>query len=305
MPEQELRESLTSSRRKLFTERENRVHPGKDDKILVAWNGLMIDALARAGAALGEPRFTEAAVRAADFIQKNLQRAGGRLLHTWRRGPDKTGVAKLDAYLDDYACLANALVSLYEATFDAQRLVEAARLADLMLDHFADKQNGGFYFTADDHEQLIARNREIADSSTPAASAMAVTALVRLAKLSGEKKYQDAAEQAIRSAVGFLKQAPTAMGQTLLALDFQLGPTYELVLAGDAKEVLPGLRRRFLPNKVLAAATPSPPPILAALLAGKSSDDPQPVLFVCEGFTCQRPAVGSAEIAAKLDELAP
>jgi uncharacterized protein YyaL (SSP411 family) len=303
MPEKDLRDSLASSRHKLFTEREKRVHPSKDDKILVAWNGLMIDALARAGAALGEPRFIAAAVRAADFLQQNLQRPDGRLLHTWRRGPEKTGVAKLDAYLDDYACLANALVSLYEATFDAARLVEAARLADLMLEHFADKQGGGFFFTADDHEQLIARNREVADSSTPAASAMAVTALVRLSKLSGEKKYQEAAEKAIRSAAGFLKQAPTAMGQTLLALDFQLGPTYELVLAGDANEVLPELRRRFLPNKVLAAATPDPPPILAALLAGKSSDDPQAVLFVCEGFTCQRPAVGADEIAAKLADL--
>ena len=161
------------------------VHPGKDDKVLVAWNGLMIDAMARAGAALGEPRYTAAASRAADFIAKNLKRPDGRLLHTWRHGQ-----AKLDAYLDDYAALANALISLYEATFDAARLVEAARLADLMLEHFADRENGGFFFTADDHEELIARNKEVADSSTPAASALAATALVRLAKFTGDDKYR-------------------------------------------------------------------------------------------------------------------
>ncbi len=304
MPLEDLRDLLASSLQKLFAAREKRVHPAKDDKVLVSWNGLMIDAMARAGAALGEPRFSGAASRAADFIQQNLMRSDGRLLHTWR-----TGQAKLDAYLDDYACLANGLVSLYEATFDAARLVEATRLADLMLEHFADEKNGGFYFTADDHEQLIARNKEIADSSTPAASAMAAMALVRLAKLSGEKKYHEAAERAIAAAASLLKQAPTAMGQTLLALDFQLGPTYELVVAGDlaAAEVrasLIDLRRRFLPSKVLAAAAPDAPPLLVPLLVGKSSDAPTPTLYVCEGFTCQRPAKGPAEIAAKLDELA-
>ena len=305
MAEGELRNLLASSRKKLFAEREKRVHPAKDDKVLVSWNGLMIDALARAGAALGEPRYTDAAAKAADFIHGTLRRPDGRLLHTWRHG-----VAKLDAYLDDYACLANSLISLYEATFDASRLVEAVRLADLVLAYFADKKNGGFFYTADDHEQLIARNKEVADSSTPAASAMAATVLVRLAKLTGEEKYRSAGETSLAVGVGFMRQAPTAMGQSLVALDFHLGPTYELVLAGgfataEAVAALAGLRRQFFPNRVLASANPgeSPPELLAPLLAGKSADGNEPTLFVCEGFTCQAPVVGAAAITAKLAAL--
>jgi uncharacterized protein YyaL (SSP411 family) len=304
MEERALRESLASSRQKLFAAREQRVHPGKDDKALGSWNGLMIDALARAGSALGEPRYIDAAAKAADFIHAKLQRADGRLLHTWRHG-----VAKLDAYLDDYACLANGLISLYEATFDASRLVEADRLANLMLTHFADAKNGGFFYTADDHEQLIARNKEVADSSTPAASAVAATVLVRLAKLTGSDVYREAAEKTLAGAVGFMRQAPTAMGQSLIALDFHLGPTYELVLSGNFKTplgaaLLADLRRRYLPNKVLAAASAGeiPPALLAPLLEGRAAGE-EPTLYVCEGFTCQAPAVGIDAINAKLASL--
>jgi uncharacterized protein YyaL (SSP411 family) len=304
MEEQTLRQLLAVSRQKLFAAREHRVHPGKDDKVLVSWNGLMIDALARAGSALGEPRYVDAAAKAADFIHAKLQRADGRLLHTWRHG-----VAKLDAYLDDYACLANGLISLYESTFDASRLVEAARLTDLMLTHFADAKNGGFFYTADDHEQLIARNKEVADSSTPAASAMAATVLVRLAKLTGSDVYRDAAEKTLAGAIGFMRQAPTAMGQSLIALDFHLGPTYELVLSGNfqtplSAASLAGLRRRYLPNKVLAAAVAgeAPPELLAPLLEGRAAGE-EPTLYVCEGFTCQAPAVGIDAINAKVASL--
>jgi uncharacterized protein YyaL (SSP411 family) len=304
MEERALRESLASSRQKLFAAREQRVHPGKDDKVLVSWNGLMIDALARAGSALGEPRYIDAAAKAADFIHAKLQRADGRLLHTWRHG-----VAKLDAYLDDYACLANGLISLYEATFDASRLVTADRLANLMLTHFADAKNGGFFYTADDHEQLIARNKEVADSSTPAASAMAATVLVRLAKLTGSEVYREAAARTLAGAVGFMRQAPTAMGQSLIALDFHLGPTYELVFSGNFKTplcaaLLADLRRRYLPNKVLAAASAgeAPPALLVPLLEGRASGE-EPTLYVCEGFTCQAPAVGIDAINARLASL--
>jgi uncharacterized protein YyaL (SSP411 family) len=303
MPEDELRDLLASSLQKLFTAREKRIHPGKDDKVIVAWNGLMIDALARASAGLGEPRYAAAAAKAADFIQKNLARPDGRLLHTWRHGQ-----AKLDAYLDDYACLANGLISLYEATFDAPRLVEAARLCDLMLAHFADDKNGGFYFTADDHEELIARTKEVADASVPSSNAMAATALVRLAKFTGDARYQTGAERTLQAGVGYMRQAPTAMGQSLIALDLELGPTYELVLAGAAGkpttvQATAALRRRFFPNKVLAAAAADPPQLLAALLTGKDPAAAEPTLYICEGFTCQAPVRGEQAIAAKLATL--
>ena len=306
--EEELAAELASSRSKLFAVREQRVHPGKDDKVIVAWNGLMIDALARAAAALDEPRYAAAATKAAEFIRQHLLRPDGRLLHTWRYGK-----AKLDAYLDDYAALANGLISLYEATFDGEQLVEAARLLDIVLEHFADNQSGGFYYTADDHEKLIARNKDATDASVPSASALAATALARLGKLTGTRKYVDAADGALRAAAGLMQQAPTAMGQMLLALDFQLGPTYELVFAADrhdgpTDDALRDVRRRFLPNKALAglfADTPGKAPaLLKDLLAGKTPVDGQPVLYVCEGFTCQEPAVGREAMSVKLASLA-
>src|SRR5262249_42456750 len=151
-----------------------------DDKVLVAWNGLMIDALARAAGALNEPRYLETAKKTADFILRELRKPDGRLLHTWRAGQ-----AKLDAYLDDYAALANALVSLYEATFDEGYVDEAIGLLEIVLKHLADKKGGGFFYTADDHEQLIARHKDIQDSSVPSGNSLAATVLVRLGKLTG------------------------------------------------------------------------------------------------------------------------
>ena len=305
--EAELAAELAASRAKLFAARERRVHPGKDDKVIVAWNGLMIDALARAAAALDEPRYADAAAKAADFILTKLVRPDGRLLHTYRNG-----VAKLDAYLDDYACLANGLMSLYEATFDAKRLEQAARLLDDVSIHFADPQAGGFFYTADDHEQLIARNKDATDASVPSASGMAAFALARLGKFTGEQKYVAAAESTLTAAAGLMQQAPAAMGQMLLALDFQLGPTFELVIAGDTDfelvaKSLKELRRQFIPNKVLAVAhakAATPAPLLKGLTAGKTSPAGEPTLYVCEGFTCQEPAKGAAAVAAEIERLA-
>lgn len=303
----DLAKELAASRAKLFAVREQRVHPGKDDKVLVAWNGLMIDALARAAAALDEPRYAAAAAKAADFMRSKLLRADGRLLHTYRHG-----TAKLDAYLDDYACLANGLMSLYEATFDATHLAEAARLLDIVLAHFADPQAGGFFYTADDHEQLIARNKDATDASVPSASGMTAFALARLGKFTGEQKYIAAAEGTLTAAAGLMQQAPAAMGQMLLALDFQLGPTFELVLAGDAEfelvaKSLKELRRQFIPNKVLVGAnakSADQPPLLQDLTTGKASAAGEPILYVCEGFTCQEPAKGAAAVAEEITRLA-
>ncbi len=302
----ELRKELADSRDKLFVAREPRIHPAKDDKVIVAWNGLMIDAMARAGAVLDEPRYIDAAAKAADFLLTTVRRKDGRLLHTWRHGQ-----AKLDAYLDDYTNLANGLVSLYEATFDARHLDAAIALMQTVLDHFFDAQ-GGFYYTADDHEKLIVRSKDFTDNAVPSGNAMAATVLVRLAKLTGKQSYLDAAEGAMRQTVSLMQRAPSATSQMLLAVDLHLGPTYEMVLAGDLQEkattdILADLLRRFLPNKVLAFAAKGAKPsaALADLLQGKSMLGSTPTLFVCEGFTCQAPAQGEEEITHTLDELMP
>ncbi len=304
---EELLKELAESRAKLFAAREPRIHPAKDDKVIVAWNGLMIDAMARAGAALGEQRYIDAAVKAADFLLTELRREDGRLLHTWRLGQ-----AKLDAYLDDYANLANGLISLYEATFEARHLDEAIALMQTVLEHFADGKGGGFYYTADDQEALIVRSKDYTDNAVPSGNAMAATVLVRLGKLTGKQSYIDSAEVTMQQAVNLMQRAPSATSQMLLAVGLLLGPTYEIVLAGNlqdqaTRDILADLRGRFLPNKVLAFATEGsqPPASLSDLLRGKTMLGGVPTLYVCEGFTCQAPAQGSEEILHTLDELMP
>jgi uncharacterized protein len=306
----ELRAELAVGRTKLLNVRDARVRPGRDDKVLVAWNGLMIDALARAAGALNEPRYLAAAVKAADFILRDMRRDDGRLLHTWR-----AGTAKYDAYLDDYAAIANALVSLYEATFDERCIDEAVRLVEIMLKHFVDASGGGFFYTADDHEQLIARHKDIQDSSVPSGNALAATVLVRLGKLTGRTQYLEAAEKTFRMAAGLLERAPTAAGQMLLALDMFLGPTAEIVLLGDPESsdgaaVLSELRTRFIPNKVVALRSPCITPsdahraALDPLFEGKAPLANEPTLMVCENFACQAPVIGREQIILKIDELA-
>jgi hypothetical protein len=319
----DLNRELAASRAKLFAAREKRVHPAKDDKVLVAWNGLMIDALARAGAVLGQPRYVATASQGADFLLTELRVPGSdRLLHTWRRGAQGQGQAKLAAYLDDYTCLAGGLVSLYEATFDPRHIDSAMRLMEVVLKHFVDAQKGGFFFTADDQEQLLSRNKDFLDNSLPSGNAMAATTLLRLGKLTGNPRYLETAEQTMQQAASLMRRAPGATGQMLMAVDFHLGPTYEMVVAGDVRmpataAVLADLRRRFLPNKVLAMpmeskATPlnqtGPPEQkgpLADLLVGKTAIGDSPTLYICEGFTCQQPLQGNDEIDHALDELMP
>jgi uncharacterized protein YyaL (SSP411 family) len=302
----ELAAELTDSREKLFAARENRVRPGRDDKVIVSWNGLMINAMARAGAALNEPEYVITADEVVKFILGRMRQSDGRLLHTYRNGQ-----AKLDAYLDDYASLANSLVTLYEANFDEQLIDEAVRLMDIVLEKFADPAGGGFFYTATDHEQLITRTKELTDSSTPSGNALAATALLRLGKLLGRGDYLEAAERTLAAGVTIMERAPMAAGQMLLALDRYLGPAHELALIGDfsrddAKAALAAVHRRYLPRSVVAARDSKPvgdgvrSPHLDELFAGKTSRDGQPVLYICQNFACQEPAVGLAAVESQL-----
>jgi uncharacterized protein len=306
---EELKSELAESRAKLFAERSKRVAPGLDDKVLVSWNALAIDAFARAGAALGEPRYVAAARAAASFILAEMRRSDGRLWHCWRRGQ-----AKLDAYLDDYAALAESLVSLYEATFEEQWITAAVALAETILAQFADGGAGGFYFTAADHEPLLARPRDVLDSSVPSASAMAATVLMRLANITGNANYATAAEGTLVASSSLFDRAPSAMGQMLLAMDAYLGPIYEIVVLGDAvagptAETLADLRRRYVPNRILLCRAADAPhdlfsPALAPIFEGKSPLGPEPTVFVCQNFECREPISGEAAARAMWERLA-
>jgi uncharacterized protein YyaL (SSP411 family) len=305
---EDLKEELAESRAKLLTARDGRVRPGKDDKILVSWNSLMIDALARAGRVVEQPEYVIAAEKSASFVLERISRGDGRLLHTWRHGQ-----AKLDAYLDDYAYLVNALITLYEATFNERWISEAVRLADVVLRQFEDRQSGGFFFTADDHEQLIARNKDLHDASVPSSNGMAATALLRLGRLCGKSEYLDAAGRALAAALPVMQQMPTAVGQLLIALDLWLGPASELVLVGGGdeaanQEAIAALQGAFLPRSVIAYRDGSDSAVseaaaLEALFAGRRDAGQQPRLYLCENFACQAPVEGVSNIKAAIAKL--
>lgn len=296
----DLQAELAQSRQQLFAAREQRIHPHKDDKVITAWNGLMIEALALAGVVLDEPRYLEAARKAAQFIDENVRRPDGRLLHTWRNGE-----AKIDAYLDDYSYLATASITLYEATGDARYIERARELVEVTQTHFADRERGGFYYTADDQQQLIVRNKEFADSALPSGNAMAALALTKLGKLTGESTLLTAAEETMRACVELMERYPAGTAQMLLAVDFYLGPSQEFVFVGDggseSKKALADLHRRFLPHKLLAFAGDNSAPALAELLRGKTMVNGEPTLYICENFSCQAPVSGSQNIATALD----
>jgi uncharacterized protein YyaL (SSP411 family) len=299
-----LEQDLAEMRQELLVVRDKRVRPGKDDKILVSWNALMIDALAKAGAVLSRPEYLAAAEKAADFILTKLSRPDGRLLHTYRHGE-----AKLDAYLDDYAYLVNSLVTLYESSANETWIDEAARLADILLSRFADKEHGGFYFTADDHEQLIARNKDLHDSSVPSGNAMAATALLRLGKLTGRNDYLSAGEGALLAGLSVMTQAPTAAGQLLISLDMYIGPMPEIVLVGpendETRAALADLHRRFLPRRVLGRGKPGQQHSqhLSPLFASRTSAGDQPSAYICENFACQAPVSGLEAIRQTWERL--
>lgn len=207
-----LETQLAEARQTLLTARATRVRPSRDEKVLVGWNGLAIEAFARAGAALHEPRYAAAANAAADFLWNDLRRDDGRLLHYWRQGH-----AKYSAYLDDYAALGNALLTLYKTSGDPERLGQAATLADTILDQFTDREHGGFFYTAADHEPLIVRTIDCLDNPTPSGNGLAIMLLLRLQVIAGRDDYRIAAEKALRGCAAWMQQVPAGVFQLFLA----------------------------------------------------------------------------------------
>jgi uncharacterized protein YyaL (SSP411 family) len=226
---------LANLRQKLLTVRNQRIAPGRDTKILAEWNGLMIASLARGGSVLGEEKYTQAAQRAAEFILEHQLR-DGRLLRAYRAGR-----VLESAFLTDYACMIEALLELYEATFEPRWLEQACQLMDASLEHFWDEQAGGFYFTSDDHEQLITRVKEVSDNATPSGNSVQLMNLARLAAIFPEHDYSKHADQMIE----FFGQTVTEqLGMSerfLTGCDFLLSGPLEIIIVGDLR--IP-LRRR-------------------------------------------------------------
>ncbi len=288
------------ARQALLAKRTERVRPGLDDKRLTSWNALMVGALAETGAALGEPRYLEAAGRCAEFLLEEMHDAEGRLLRTYNRGR-----ATLNGYLEDHAYLLEALLTLYEAGFEQRWFEAARRVAAVMIDHFGDQSEGGFYTTSDDHEQLIARRKDIDDHPIPSGNASAARGLLRLEALSGERQWGEWGEGVLKILGGLAERQPQGLTYLLSAADFHLSPTREVALIapegaglGSLDELTAEVRRRYRPNLVLAAGEQgaSEPPLLAERpdLAG------EPAAYVCERFACKAPVGTAAELAALL-----
>jgi uncharacterized protein len=281
-------ERLGEWRRRLYEVRAKRVWPGLDDKRLTAWNALMISALAEAGAALERPEYIQAATDCAEFVLGSMRDGEGRLLRTY-----KDGEAKLNAYLEDHAFLLEALLTLYEASFDPRWYSEARGLADKMVERFADDENGGFFETSVDHEQLLARRKDLEDHPIPSGNASAAYGLLRLSALTGEAEYEERAVGVLRLLHELAAKHPNAFGHLLQALDFHLAPVQEVALVGDDTTALARVvRGRFRPHLVLAGGAADGVP----LLQDRTPVNGRPAAYVCEHFACKAPVTEPEEL---------
>ncbi|MBI3270656.1 MAG: thioredoxin domain-containing protein [Planctomycetes bacterium] len=296
---------LDAGRAKLLTARARRVRPGLDDKLLTSWNALMVRSMAAGWQILGDRRYLDAAIATSRFLLDTLLK-DGRLLVTWRAGQ-----AKLNAYLDDYAFLLAALLDLYESTFDRVWLDEALRLNRTVLERFWDAKEGGFFFTSDDHETLLARTKAPYDGVIPSGNSEMAMNLLRLSLLTGDADLRERAGRILSLFHESMASSPRGFANMLCALDFFLGPTTEVALAGPAGSAevegfLRAIHGRYLPNRVLALTDPGDPGAAdlertVPLLAGKRLADGKPAAYVCTASTCSLPVTSVEKLAEQLE----
>jgi uncharacterized protein YyaL (SSP411 family) len=317
----EQRPALAEARRKLFGAREQRVHPGRDEKVLTSWNGLMLAAFAEAARTLDRDdgsraltaSYRQVAERNADFLLRELRQENGRLLRTWKRRPERalegpaegTGEAKLNGYLEDYAYLIEGLLELYQTTFDPRWFLAAQELAETMIAHFQ-APDGGFFDTSDDHESLIARPRDLQDNATPSGNAMATTVLLKLAGLTNEVRYVDIAHQALAQMESMMAQYPLGFGQWLQALAYALSKPREIAVIGDpdsaeTKPLLHVVRDGYRPFQVVAMGAPGTQSPAVPLLQDRGLVNGQAAVYVCRGSVCQAPAEEPEGLRAQLE----
>lgn len=305
IPEKELQKRMEEVRKKLYNYREGRIHPDKDDKILTDWNGLMIAALAKGARTLDERQYGEAAKRAADFILKNMRTSDGRLLHRYRDGQ-----ATIQAHVDDYAFLIWGLLELYEANFQVGYLRAIIELNKDLIDHYWDEDKGGFYFIADDAEEILVRQKSIYDGAVPSGNSVAMLDLLRLGRITANPDYEEKAAQIARTFSMNIKRSPSLHTQFMVAMDFWIGPSYEIVIIGnsrakDTKEMLEALRKHFIPNKVVilkAAKSKSPEIIrIAEFTKYQTSIDGKATAYVCADYKCKMPTTDVSKMLELLN----
>jgi len=298
-----LEKRIEDGRLKLFRSREARIHPLKDDKILTAWNGLMISAFSKGYQAFSEEKFLLAAQRAADFILSNMTDDRGRLVRRYRRG-----VASLPAHVNDYAFLVQGLLDLYEASFDVRYLREAIRLVDLTIDLFWDDDEGALFYTALDGDKLLIRRKEIYDGAIPSGNSIASLNLLRLWRITARADYGEKAEKILRAFSGQVASHPSAHTQLMSSVDFNLGPSYEVVISGksgsvDTRSMIQALQSEYIPNKVVIFRPPgegSDITEIAGYTINQTGIDGQATAYVCQNFACRRPTTSIPTMLSSL-----
>jgi uncharacterized protein YyaL (SSP411 family) len=340
------RPALADARRKLFEAREKRVHPGRDEKVLTSWNGLMLAAFAEAARAFspspsaGSGRGSQqaraetyrlVAERNADFLLRELRQDNGRLLLTWKHRPEPVlegpseggGEAKLNGYLEDYSCLIEGLLELYQTTFEPRWFLAAQELAETMIAHFRASEGMqlartgqlpsnasgivGFYDTSDDHEALITRPRDLQDNATPSGNAMAVTALLKLAGFTNDWGYVDIAHEALAQMQPMMSKYPLAFGQWLQALTYALSKPREIAVVGDpdsadTQALLNVVRGGYRPFQVVSLGAPGGQPSVVPLLQDRGLVNGQATTYMCREFACQAPIAKPEKLRAQLNQ---
>lgn len=294
LTDEAFRSKLHEVKAKLLEVREKRVNPGRDEKILAAWNGLMISAFAQASRVLNQPEYAALATRAADFVLSRMRQADGKLFRTAL----ETGTAKLNAYLEDYAFLIEGLLDLVEATWEPRWLREAQTLADIMLAEFWDEGEAGFFFVGHQHETLILREKQSNDNATPSGNSVAITVLLKLSHLTGLERYADYAEKALKHFASGMSQQPMSHGQMLQALDDWLGPVEEFVVFPEDTDISARLYESYRPRKLVVGQ-----PLVIPLLVHRQAIGGQPTVYRCQGQTCDAPWVGETVIVERLSNI--
>ncbi|MGH7884110.1 MAG: thioredoxin domain-containing protein [Thermodesulfobacteriota bacterium] len=286
----EFKIKLGNARKKLFEYREKRVHPYKDDKILTDWNGLMIAALSKAAAVFNNPKYGEAALNSIQFINKNLLADNSRLLHRYRNGD-----AAIAANIDDYAFFIWGLLEYYEFSFDLKYLQQAMDLNEKLIQHFWDENNGGFYFTPDDGEELIARQKEIYDGAIPSGNSVAMLNLLRLGRITAETSFEEKASRIAEVFSASISQSPISFSMQLNALDFALGPSYEIVIVGnkdseDAVKLITMLNEHYIPNKVVILKSDDVSiEKIAPYAKTQEKINEKTTVYICQNYVCKLP----------------
>jgi len=299
-PDEGLESRLREARRRLLARRRERPQPARDGKVIAAWNGLTLAALAEAASAFGRDDYRAAAERAAGFLLDALRGPDGRLRRSW-----KDGRALAAAVLEDHADLAEGLLALYQGTFHDRWFVAARELGEMILGHFTDPA-GGWFDTADDHEALIARPKGLQDNALPSGGAMAATVLLRLAALTGEGRYRAAAESAVAAVAPLAGRYPTGFAQWLVAHDLAAYPIDEVAVIGEPDDaataaLLAVVRERFRPGVVVALASPAASGSSAVpLLHDRPQLHGRATAYVCRGFACEKPTTSPEELVSQL-----